>query len=400
MAGSAVSQRIQSIAQAMTPFLRFITEAPWSQRGDEPGVNNFMVGDPHDPPLPEYVSALQRALVPQSNSWFAYQTNKPEAQQVVAGSLRTRLGMEFAPEDICMTTGAFAGLAVSLNAVVDAGDEVIYIKPPWFFYEAMIVAAGGKPVCVQLDMQTFDLDLEAIAAAITERTRVIIVNTPHNPTGKVLSPDTLRRLGALLTQASERNGRTIYVLADESYCRILYDGRTHTSPAIYYPHTLIVYTYGKTLLAPGQRIGYVALPPTLPLAEREQLRMGLLTATVALGHLFPNALLQHAIGDLEQISIDMAALQQRRDRLVTALHSQGYEATLPEGTFYVMVKSPWADDAAFAARLAEHDILTLPGNVVQMPGWFRLSLTASDAMVERAIPRFAAALQAARQKTP
>jgi aspartate aminotransferase len=394
----AVSQRVLAVTEAMSPFLRLFVHTPWLNRRGEPGVCDFVVGDPHDPPLPDYVAALQRWITPQRNDWYAYQQSRPEAQQVVAESLHRRLDLAFSPDDICMTTGAFAGLAICLNATIDAGDEVIFVTPPWFFYEALIVAAGATPVRVKIDMQTFDLDLDAIAAAITPRTRAILVNTPHNPTGKVLPPATLRRLSQILNAAGERNGRPIYLLSDESYCRILYDGNRHTSPAAFYPYTMVIYTYGKTLLTPGQRMGYVALSPSMPLEDREALRMGLLTASVIAGYTFPNVLLQYAIADLETLCVDIQRLQGRRDRLVAALRSQGYEATLPEGTFYMMVKSPWDDDIAYTNLLAEHDVLCLPGNIVEMPGWFRISLTATDEMVDRAIPRFAAALEAAKQQ--
>jgi aspartate aminotransferase len=196
--------------------------------------------------------------------------------------------------------------------------------------------------------------------------------------------------------ASQRFGRTIYLLSDEAYRRIVYDGREYRSPAEFYPHTFVLYTYGKTLLTPGQRLGYIALPPTMP--GREQLRMAITTAQILTGYAFPNALLQHALGDLERLSIDIGQLQRKRDRLVAALRDSGYELHAPEGTFYLLPRSPLADDLAFIEMLAERDIFCLPGSVVEMPGYFRVSLTANEAMIERAIPGFAAAMQQASEK--
>src|SRR5262249_39990710 len=155
---------------------------------------------------------------------------------------------------------------------------------------------GLTPVKVRVRRDTFDLDLDAIAAAITPRTRIVIVNTPNNPTGRIYPPATLSALARLLDEASARNGRRIYILADEPYSRIVFDGRPFHSPPAFYPHTLLAYSYGKVLLAPGQRIGFLALPPTLP--EREELRRAIMLCQLAGGHLWPNALLQHAIGDL------------------------------------------------------------------------------------------------------
>ncbi len=197
----------------------------------------------------------------------------------------------------------------------------------------------------------------------------------------------------MLTRVGERRGRPIILVCDEPYNRILFDGRAFHSPAEVYPHTIITYSYGKTLLAPGMRIGYVTFPPTMP--DREGLRQDVLLAQMATGFSFPNALLQHAIEDLEGLTIDVRALERRRDRVVPALRAMGYETTMPEGTFYVMVKAPIEDDVAFADALARDRVLVLPGTVCEVPGWFRLSLTASDAMVDQALPVFEAAREAA-----
>jgi aspartate aminotransferase len=344
-------------------------------------------------PLEGFTAALSKWVVPQDKNWFAYKENEAGPRAVVAASLRAKSGMAFEDDDIFLTNGAFAAIVVSLSAVTDPGDDVIFISPPWFFYEALIAACGARPVRVRMDSVSFDLDVDAIAAAITPRTRAIIINSPNNPTGKIYPPATLSRLADVLTAASERNGRTIYLLSDEAYCRILYDGGTFTSPSSVYPNTFVLYTYGKTLLTPGQRLGYIALPPTMP--DREALRPAIFLAQLMAGHAFPNALLQHALADLEPLSIDIAHLQAKRDRLVAALREMGYEVHVPEGTFYLLPRSPMADDTAFIDLLAEHNVFCLPGTVVEMPGYFRISLTANDDMIERSLPGFAAARELA-----
>ncbi len=385
------ARRIDVLRTSIAPFLRFFEGPVWARR-DEPEVSNFAVGNPQEMPLPAYVDALARALPPQDKDWFAYKLSEAPARRAVAATLTRRTGLDWDPDDVFMTNGGFAAIAVSLRAILEPGDEVIFLSPPWFFYEILILAAGGVPVRVTLSPPSFDLDADAVEAAITPRTRAVLVNTPHNPTGRIYPLPALERLGEVLTAASERAGRAIHVVSDEPYNRIVFDGREFHSPAERYPDTLITYSYGKTLLAPGMRIGYVAAPPTM--AGREELRDAMLVSQIATGYSFPNALLQHAIEDLERLSIDVAALERRRDRLVPALRAMGYETTMPEGTFYVMVRSPMEDDEAFSAVLADHGILVLPGSVVEVPGWFRLSLTASDDMVERALPGFAAALDA------
>src|SRR4029077_7342366 len=178
--------------------------------------------------------------------------------------------------------------------------------------ELLIVAADGVPVRVRLDPPAFDLDVAAIDAAVTPRTRAVLVNTPHNPTGRIYPIEQLRALGDLLSRRSAGRDRPILLISDEPYNRIVFDGATFHSPAEVYPNTIIDYSYGKTLLAPGMRIGYVTFPPTMP--DRETLRRAIFVAQIASGYSFPNALLQHAIEDLERLSIDIGALGGRPDR--------------------------------------------------------------------------------------
>jgi aspartate aminotransferase len=391
MTTSATRHR-DRLHQSVAPFLSFFG-GPFAQLNLEPDVANFAVGNPQEMPLPAYVEALQRHAEPQDKDWFAYKLSEPASQRTVADSLTARTGMDWDPDDVAMTNGGFVAIAVALRTLVEPGDEVLFISPPWFFYEVLILAAGGEPSRLTLEPPAFDLDVDRLAAAIGPRIRVVLVNSPHNPSGRVYSRETLQSLAAALTDASARIGHPIWILSDEPYNRIVFDGRTAHSPAEFYPHTVITYSYGKTLLVPGQRIGYLTVPPTLP--ERAQLRDEIFMQQIAAGFAFPNALLQHALADLDRMTIDIGALERRRDRIVPALREMGYDASMPEGTFYTMARSPVPDDAAFAETLARHRVLVLPGNVVEVPGWFRISLTASDEMVEAGIPRFAAARQEA-----
>jgi aspartate aminotransferase len=315
--------------------------------------------------------------------------NEPASRTAVGRTLTSRTGMDWDPEDVFMTNGGFGALAVTFRAILDRGDEVIFLSPPWFFYELLVRAADGVPVRVRLEPPAFDIDTAAIDAAITDRTRAIILNSPHNPSGRVYPLDALRGLAATLDSAAARIGHAIYLVSDEPYNRIVFDGRAFNSPAEVYPNTITTYSFGKTLLTPGMRLGYIAIPPTME--ARRELRDRIFISQIATGFAFPNADLQHAIEDLERLSIDVGALERRRNRLVPALRDMGYETTMPEGTFYVMARAPIDDDEAFAATLADHGVLVLPGSVVEVPGWMRLSLTASDEMVERGLPGFASA---------
>ena len=380
--------RVKGAFEAMLPVHQFLFK--YREWVGNAGIDacDFALGNPHEMPLPAFVHALEKASVPNNKDWYAYKINEPQAVNTVAESLRRLFDQPFEPDDIFMTNGATGALDVVFNTVLDYGDEVIFNSPPWFFYEGMILNSGGVPVRVKIDPDSFDLDLAAIEAAITDRTRLIIVNSPNNPTGKIYPPATLRALGNLLTSASQQHGRTIYILSDEAYRRIVYDGRKFSSPTSFYPHSFMAYTYGKTLLTPGQRLGYIALPPDMP--NRGQMRTVVFSTQILSGFASTNALLQHALPDIEPLSVDVEHLQHKRDWLVSALQDSGYDVHAPEGTFYLLPRSPIADDVAFTDLLAAEGVFCLPGKVVEMPGYFRISLTANDKMIEQAIPRFAA----------
>jgi aspartate aminotransferase len=388
------AQTMHRMIEIEQQMMTFFVEGGWANRDlEDPENCDFVAGNPQELALPEYVDSLLRWTVPQDKDWYAYKFNEPYATEAAAAGLRERRGVPYEADDVLMTDGAFTALNLCMRTVTDPGDEVIFLSPPWFFYEAMIVGTGADPVRVRVDQETWDLDLDAIEAALTPRTSAIIVNSPNNPSGKIYPPETLRSLADLLTAASERHGRPIYLISDEAYSRIVFDGRAFPSPTEFYPYSFLVYTYAKQLLTPGQRCGYVALPPTMP--DRQPMREALMIAQLTHGgHGTPSNVLQRAIADIEHMSVDIGALQRRRDVMVEALASYGYDLHSPEGTFYLLPTSPIPDDIAFVDRLAKDKVFVLPGAVVEMPGRFRISVTGSDEMVERALPIFE---QAARE---
>ena len=382
-------RRADALRQTIAPFLRFFTGA-YDKLEKDPDTANFAVGNPHELAMPSYVDALRDNLEPRNKDWYAYKMSEPEATSVVARTMSELTGLDWDPLDVNMTNGGFAALAVSLRSLLDTGDEAVFLTPPWFFYEQLIVAADATPVRVKLEMPDCPIDPALIEPAITPRTKLVILNSPHNPSGRVVPLDELNALAELLTRKSSEFGHPIYIVSDEPYRRIVFDGRAFHSPAEVYPSTIVTYSYGKQLLAPGMRIGYLTWPPNMP--GREKLRDDAFVTQLATGYAFPNADLQHALAQIEPQCISIAALEARRARLIGAMREMGYETTWPEGTFYVMARSPLADDEAFAAILAKHKVLVLPGTVVEVPGWFRISLTASDKMVEDGIEGFRAAM--------
>jgi len=384
------SSAVGKMVRYLEPVLANVTDLALERRATQPDACDFRFGNPQEMPLPQIQQAITKWAAPKNKDWFAYKFNDPRAVKVAVDSLRRRTGIQFEPDDIAITTGAFGALASTMRAILDPGDEVIYLSPPWFFYVPMILSNGAKAVRVDFAPPRFELPVESIERALSERTRAIIVNTPHNPSGRIFTPAELERLAAVLKRAPN----PVYMISDESYCRILFDGREHISPVRFYDRSFLIYTYGKTLLAPGQRVGYIAMPPAMP--NREELRGALMVSQTALGWTFPNAVMQYAMGDLEQAIIDIPAMQRRRDRIVDALTAMGYEVVKPEGTFYVMVRSPMPDDVAFMNRLAEQRVFVLPGSMFEIPGWFRISLTANDDMTERSLAGFAKAIEEAK----
>ncbi|MHC2999027.1 aminotransferase class I/II-fold pyridoxal phosphate-dependent enzyme [Microbacterium sp. HJ5] len=353
---------------------------------DDPDALDFTFGNPHELALRGLTDAMRAQLEPRSVDWFAYKTSERVAQETIAAGLRTELAVDFEPDDIAMTQGAFGALSLAFALLADAGDEVVIPVPGWFCYEPMLHAANLAPVRALLAPDTFDLDIDAIAQAITPRTRLVVVNSPANPTGRVYSADTWRALADVLEQASRTHGRRIWLVSDEPYRRIRFDGIGFASPVAHYPWTVIDYSYGKVLLAPGQRLGYLALSPLIPAAERDELRAALMPLGLAIGWGFPDAVMQYSVPALESVTLDMAELARKRDRLFGALVDAGVDVTRPEGTFYLWGRAPGGDAAAFCDALDARGVHVMPGTLFDQPHHFRMSLTATMETIERAIP--------------
>ena len=373
---------------AFAAVKQFYSASRYSERRFDSGVSDFTFGNPQEMPLPGLVAAIRERALPLDKNWFAYKTSEKKPQAFLAEHLGGELGLTFDAADIALTSGGFAAIMVAFHLVLDPGDEAIFSEPAWFCYEPLLIAAAAVARKVALKPPAFDLDLDAIDAAIGPRTRLVIVNTPHNPTGRIYSRETLQKLSQLLEHASTRIGHRIYLLSDEPYRRLRFDGRGFDSPATIYPWTFIAYSYGKVLLAPGQRLGYLAISPLMPVAERQVFADSMLAAQTALGWCFPNAVMQYAVPDLENLSIDQAALARRRDRLMGILGENGVETLPPEGTFYLWCKWPAGNPEEYWNELADLNVFVMPGSLLGARAYFRLSLTASDEMVERARPAF------------
>ncbi len=384
-----VSHRSAAASSAFDAVTEFFFKSRYAERREDAGISDFTFGNPHEMPLPGLVAAIREAALPQNKDWFAYKTSEEAPRAYLADTVGKEVGLPFEPPDIALTAGAFAAISVAFHLVLDAGDEAIYSEPAWFCYEPMLLAADAVPRKVPLRKPRFDLDLDAIDAAIGPRTRLVIVNTPHNPTGRIYEHEVLTALADRLERASRRSGRRIFLLSDEPYRRLRFDGRGFVSPAAVYPWTLISYSFGKVLLAPGQRLGYLAISPLMPAADRQALRDAMFATQMALGWCFPNAVMQYAVPHLDRLSIDIQTLTRRRDVLSEALTRSGHAVLPPEGTFYLWVNWSSDDPTRQWNALADHGVFVMPGSIMNASDHFRISLTASDEMVARALPVFA-----------
>ena len=279
MVEQMMAKRVVAVQQALHSFVESVLHP--SVHNQQSQIADFRTGDPHELPPAGFLEALQRYSVPTASDWFAYCFAHEPARKAVAASLSAELGADFAPEDIFLTRGAAGALALALNTVIDPGDEVVFVSPPWFFYEAMILASGATPVRVQLQPPAFEFEIEAIVAALGPRTRAVLINTPHNPTGRIYPEAVLQRLADALATAAQRHGRPIWIISDEAYSRILFDEHSFVSPAVFHPYSLLARTYSKSTLTPGQRLGYLALAPGVTHAEA--MRQGLFHILLSLG---------------------------------------------------------------------------------------------------------------------
>jgi len=289
--------------------------------------------------------------------------------------------------DVILTPGAMAALNVVFRALkTDGPDELIVLTPCWMDYPLYLVQMGFKPVLVPLKRVTFRFDFALIENAITPATRAIIFSQPANPTGIVYADEELAQLAKLLQQKSAGRPEPLLVISDECHRDVVYAPNAFVSPLRHYDATIIVYSFGKSLLMQGQRIGFIGISPRT--RGRECLQRLLERNCRMMGFCTPTALMQVAIRKLLAHGPDLTRLAARRDRITSALRSFGYSVISPQATFFIYVRSPNPDDFAFTEKLASKGVFVLPGSLFHDPGYVRISVTASDKMVDRALPVF------------
>ena len=352
-------------------------------------VFDFSIGNPSVEPPKEFQRVLEELVRDPRRGLHGYMSNAgyTETRAAVAAYLAQEQGVPLTGDDVVMTCGAGGALSVIFKAILDPDDEVLVPSPYFMEYNWYVGNSGGvlKPVPALPD---FDLDLERIEAGINGRTRAILINSPNNPTGRIYPPSTLEALGKVLRQKSAENGRLIYLVADEPYRRIVFDGAQVAPVMAAYAGTIIASSYSKELSLAGERIGYVAANPASP--GIEALREALVLANRVLGFISAPALMQRAVAQLQGVAVDVTPYQRNRDVLCQGLAEAGFEFFRPEGALYLFPRSPIEDDVAFCREMLEHLVLVVPGSGFGLPGYFRMAFCVAPQVVDGALPAFRA----------
>jgi aspartate aminotransferase len=350
-------------------------------------VYDFSLGNPAFDPPEAFFTALTDVVADRTPGRHGYMPNAGylETRDAIAEYLSEEHGIELFGRHIVMACGAGGALNVVLKTLLDPGDEVIVPTPYFVEYGFYVDNAGGVSVLVKT-RDDFSLDPDALAAAITPDTKVVLINSPNNPTGRVYDQESIAALGALLEEASRKRGRPIYLVSDEPYSKIVYDGIKVPSVLQACANSILVTSYSKDLSIPGERLGFIAVNPRLePLAE---CMGGLIFCTRTLGFVNAPATMQRVVRRLQGVAVNVEAYQRKRDRLCDMLSELGYTFTRPEGAFYLFPQAP-VDDVAFVRELQEERILAVPGSGFGGPGCFRLAYCVDDAVIEGAAEGFA-----------
>ena len=388
----AVSQKIR----------QFMAEGSWIRRVFEEGlalkaqigaenVFDLSLGNPVIEPPTEFKDELRRLANEPMAGMHRYMPNPGymETRQAVAETLAKETGLGFSGGDILMTCGAAAAANVVLKTILNPGDEVIILAPYFFEYLYYIDNHAGVAVTVNTTDQ-FQLDIAAIEQAVTPRTRAIIVNSPNNPSGVVYSPEEISGLADLLNRKQSEHGTEIFLISDEPYKRIIFDGMTFPLILPAYNNSVIVTSHAKDLALPGERIGFIAINPNY--ADKEELAGGFSFCNRTLGFVNAPALMQHVVRNLQGVSINPDYYQRKRDFMYTALMEMGYDTVKPQGAFYLYPKAPIEDDVAFTKDLLQWNVLVVPGRGFGTPGYFRISYCVEDWVLEGAVEGLAKAV--------
>lgn len=384
----AISQRVRQHMQA-SAWIRGMFEEGirLKQQYGADNVYDFSLGNPVVEPPPQFHEALRHVVMQPQAGMHRYMPNVgyPETRAAIASQLAEETGIAWNESHIVMVVGAAGGLNVVLKTLLDPGDEVIVFAPYFVEYLFYVENHQGVSKVVRTDEQ-FNLDLDALAEALSPRTKVVLINAPNNPSGVIYPAETLEALGQLLREKQAEYNSQIYLVSDEPYKKLLYDGAVYPDVYPYYDNSLVVTSHAKDLALPGERIGYIAANPSC--AEMTELQDGFNFANRTLGFVNAPALMQHVITYLQGVTIDMSQYERKRDMLCDNLASMGYQFVRPQGAFYLFPKAPVEDDVAFVKALQDERVLTVPGSGFGAPGYFRISYCVEDETIAGSLDGF------------
>ena len=362
------------------------------QRSEQVGAENvfdFSIGNP-SVPAPELVTDTLQALIEQTPAvdLHAYTPAPGDfgVRQAVAQYVQNTFGCPAKPEYIYMTAAASASLAISLHAIAEPGDEVMVFTPYFPEYRVFVEKTGAKFVAVNSAEKTFQIDKAALLAAINERTKAVIVNSPSNPTGVVLNRESIETLAAVLTAKSAEYGHPIYLIADEPYRELVYGGVEVPYIPLLYKNTIVCYSFSKSLSLPGERIGYILVSPTAE--DGDAIFDAVCGAGRALGYICAPSLLQQLVKRCLGATADISIYDENRKLLYAALTEYGYEAVYPDGAFYLFVKSLEPDANAFCEKAKNFDLLLVPADSFGCPGYVRIAYCVTTEQIRRSLPAF------------
>lgn len=392
-----------AVAQKM---LQFMEKSSWIRKMFEEGarlkkihgeenVFDFSLGNPNVPP-PEIVKSKLREVVQRDlPGMHGYMPNAglQETREAVSRYLAREHCLPLTPDQIVATCGAAGALNIIFKALFDPGDELL-VPAPFFVEYGFYADNHGGVLKTVPTRDDFTLNLEAMEEAVNERTKVVLINSPNNPTGQIYSDEALRTLGEILSRKSLQYGRTIYLVSDEPYRKIVYDDQAVPCIFQHYANSMIATSYSKDLSLPGERIGFVAVHPGCD--QHRELMGALSLANRILGFVNAPGLMQRLVVELQGICVDVRLYRKKRDRLVNGLKSAGYDLVVPPGAFYLFPRSPLADDVKFVRLLQEENILVVPGSGFGGPGHFRIAYCVDDQTIEGALPGFERAMAKAR----
>ncbi|MBQ8525994.1 MAG: pyridoxal phosphate-dependent aminotransferase [Clostridia bacterium] len=354
-------------------------------------VYDFSLGNP-SVPAPDCVKEALTDLIcngdPVALHGYTSAQGDQGVRETCADYIIKTHGTECSANDFYMTCGAAASLTISLSALAQEGDETIVLAPYFPEYQVFIAQAGMNCVEVKCNEEDFQVDFDAFEAALSEHTKAVIINSPNNPSGAVLSENTIKKLASILENAQKKYGRNIFIIADEPYRELVYDDISVPFIPNYYKNTLVCYSFSKSLSLPGERIGYIFVPPASDC--HDEVYFAVCGAGRSLGFVCAPSLFQKMVPYCIGKTSDISIYKKNRDLLCNALTEYGYKVVRPDGAFYLFVKTLEEDSRAFCEKAKAHDLLLVASDSFGMPGYCRISYCVSTDMIERALPAFKA----------